>query len=197
LHSHSLLLFAAPGITNIYATDTLSLTDVITDLTSELPTTDTVTLTDAMSVEQILGDSFALTEADATITAEIYPDDDLLLVEVAYRVQDETSIDAVALPHVLSLSIQEPSIVQDLPVMDALPYRKQRGKQGRRFTIRGWTDSLSTLETLRGYADGEKHLLMLPTGDSMNVHVTEVRTPEVVENYDIYDYEFDAVEVVD
>jgi hypothetical protein len=197
LHSHSLLLFAAPEIEDIYATDTLSLTDAITDLTSELPTTDTVTLTDAVSVEQILGDSFALTEADATISAELYPNEGLLLVEVAYRVQDETSIDAVALPHVLSLSIQESSVVQDLPVMDALPYRKQRGKQGRRFTIRGWTDSLSTLETLRGYADGEKHLLMLPTGDSMNVHVTDVRTPEVVENYDVYDYEFDALEVVD
>lgn len=197
MHSHSLLLLATPGIADIYASDTLSLTDAITDLTSELPTTDTVTLTDAMSVEQILGDFFALTEADATISAELYPDEDLLLVEVAYRVQDETSIDAVALPHVLSLSIQEPSVVQDLPVMDALPYRKQRGKQGRRFTIRGWTDSLSTLETLRGYADGEKHLLMLPTGDSMNVHVTDVRTPEVVENYDIYDYELDALEVVD
>lgn len=197
MHSHSLLLFAAPGIADIYATDSLSLTDAITDLTSELRTTDTVALTDAMSVEHILGDFFALTEADATISGELYPDDDLLFVEVAYRVQDETSIDAVALPHVLSLSIQEASVVQDLPVMDALPYRKQRGKQGRRFTIRGWTDSLSTLETLRGYADGEKHLLMLPTGDSMNVHVTDVRTPEVVENYDIYDYELDALEVVD
>jgi hypothetical protein len=197
LHSHSLLLLATPGIADIYASDTLSLTDAITDLTSELPTTDTVTLTDATSVEQILGDFFALTEADATISAELYPDEDLLLVEVAYRVQDETSIDAVALPHVLSLSIQEPSVVQDLPVMDALPYRKQRGKQGRRFTIRGWTDSLSTLATLLGYNDGLDHFLILPTGDSMNVHVTDVRTPEIVENYDRYDYELDALEVVD
>ena len=70
-------------------------------------------------------------------------------------------------------------------------------KEGRSLRIQGWTDSLSTLETLRGYDDGEKHLLLLPTGDSMNVHVTDVRTPDNVENYGRYDYEMDAVEVVD
>ena len=81
--------------------------------------------------------------------------------------------------------------------MDALPYRKQLGKRGRSLRIQGWTDSFSTLEILRGYADGVKHLLILPTGDSMYVLLSDVRTPENVENYDRYDYEVDAVEVVD
>ena len=118
-------------------------------------------------------------------------------VDVTYRILDEISLDGVALPHVLSISVAEPSILQDLPVMDALPYRKQLGKRGRSLTIRGWTDSLSTLETLRAYADGEQHLLLLPTGDSMYVLISDVRTPENVENYDRYDYEIDAAEVID
>lgn len=159
--------------------------------------TDTVTLSEAESLDQILTDDLTLTEAPAAITAELYPEEELLFIDTVYRVQDEVSIDTVALPHVQSISIQEPSILQDLPVMDALPYRKQRGKEGRRITIRGWTDSLTTLETLRGYADGEEYLLILPTGDSMQVHITDVRRPDNVENYDRYDYEMDALEVID
>jgi hypothetical protein len=53
------------------------------------------------------------------------------------------------------------------------------------------------LETLRGYADGGTHLLILPTGDSMMVHVTDIHVPEDVANYDRYDYMLTAVEVVD
>lgn len=123
--------------------------------------------------------------------------DDGLGIDIAYLSQGEISLDGIALPHVLNIRVDEPSIVQDLPVMDALPYRKQLGKKGRSLTIQGWTNSLSTLETLRGYADGEKHLLVLPTGDSMNVLISDVRTPKNVESYDCYDYEMNAVEVVD
>ena len=49
----------------------------------------------------------------------------------------------------------------------------------------------------RGYADGDKHRLLLPTGDSMNVHLTDLRTPENTVNHDHYDYELDTLEVVD
>lgn len=118
-------------------------------------------------------------------------------IDIAYRVQGEISIDGVDLPHVLNISVEEPSIVQDLPVMDALPYRKQLGKRGRSLKIQGWTDSLSTLETLRAYADGDEHVLILPTGDGMKAHVIDVRTPEDVEKYHIYDYQMEALEVVD
>jgi hypothetical protein len=123
--------------------------------------------------------------------------DTALGIDITYLSQGKISIDGVALPHVLSIAVAELSIVQDLPVMDALPYRKQLGKRGRSLKIQGWTDSLSTLETLRGYTDGVKHLLILPTGDSMYVLISDVRSPENVENYDRYDYEMDAVEVVD
>jgi hypothetical protein len=118
-------------------------------------------------------------------------------IEVAYIVQNTIGLDDVALPHVLNVDVEEPSIIQDLPIMDGLPYRKQLGKRGRSFRIQGWTDSLTTLETLRGYNDGEKHLLVLPTGDSMMVHVTDVLVPEDVVNYDRYDYTLVMVEVVD
>jgi hypothetical protein len=118
-------------------------------------------------------------------------------VDTVYLVQGEISLDEVALPHVLSVTVEEPSLLQELDIMDALPYRKQYGKRGRSLRIQGWTDSLTTLETLRDYADGERHLLLLPTGDSMSVHVTDVQTPEDVKNYDRYDYTLTAVEVVD
>jgi hypothetical protein len=63
--------------------------------------------------------------------------------------------------------------------------------------IQGWTDSLATLETLREYADGQKHFLLLPTGDSMYVLISDVQTPEDVANYTRYDYTITAVEAID
>jgi len=176
-HGLLLLSWIPPSIQEIYATDSITLTDTPA-LTGYLTLTDSLSLTDAGFPEPIATDT-------------------ILFIDVTYRAQNEISLDDVALPHVRSISIQEPSIVQELPVMGELPYRKQRGKEGRRLTIRGWTDSLSTLETLRGYANGETHLLLLPTGDSMNVHVTDVRRPEDVQRYDRHDYEMDALEVID
>jgi len=123
--------------------------------------------------------------------------DSALGIDFAYLVQDEISVDMVALPHVISINVDEPSILQDLPVMGALPYRKQRGKKGRSIRLQGWTDSLSMLETLRGYDDGQTHVLILPTGDGLQVHVTDVLTPEAVENYKTYDYTLVMVETVD
>jgi hypothetical protein len=81
--------------------------------------------------------------------------------------------------------------------MDALPYRRQIGKKGRSLKITGWTDSLATLEALREYADGQKHLLLLPTGDSMYVLISDVQTPETAQNYERYDYTITAVEAID
>jgi hypothetical protein len=165
-------------IEEISVTDSIALTDSLASLTGYLTMTDSLALTDAGYPEPIATDS-------------------ILLIDTAYRAQNETTVDEMALPHVQSISVQEPSILQELPIMDGLPYRKQRGKEGRRVAITGWTDSLSALETLRGYADGETHLLILPTGDSMMVHVTHVHRPEDVANYDRYDYVLTAVEVVD
>jgi hypothetical protein len=178
-HSHSLLLLSwtAPLVQEISVSDSITFADTIA-LTAENAYADSVILTDAAYPEPIATDV-------------------ILFVDVAYRAQNEISLDDAALPHVQSISIQEPSIVQDLPIMDRLPYRKQRGKQGRQLTISGWTDSLSTIETLRGYSDGEKHLLVLPTGDSLQVHVTDVLTPETVENYKTYEYTLVMVEAVD
>jgi hypothetical protein len=118
-------------------------------------------------------------------------------VDFAYLTQGQISLDGAALPHVQSVGVDEPSILQDLPVMDALPYRRQIGKKGRSLKIQGWTDSLATLEALREYADGQKHLLLLPTGDSMYVLVSDVQTPEDVANYTRYDYTITAVEAID
>lgn len=123
--------------------------------------------------------------------------DDGLGLDIVFRMQGEISLDGALLPHVLNIQVDEPSIVQDLPLMDGLPYRKQLGKQGRHITISGWTDSLSTLETIREYAVGLEHLLILPTGDSMNVHIVDVRTPETAEDYQTYNYEMDVLETVD
>ena len=193
---HRLLLFTA-GLAPTYVdvSDSIALTDT--------PATEgTITVQDSLILSEIpqpgpaVSDSFALSDA-ASLEAYVYVSEPVLLIEVAHRVQGEISLDGIALPHVLKISVEEPSVLQDLPVMDALPYRKQRGKRGRSLRIQGWTDSLATLESLRAYDDGEKHFLILPTGESMYVHVTDVRTPENVEDYDQYAYEMEAFEVVD
>jgi hypothetical protein len=52
-------------------------------------------------------------------------------------------------------------------------------------------------KTLRGHTDGEKYLLLLLRGETMYVHITAFRGPRTAENQEVYDYELDAVEVVD
>jgi hypothetical protein len=128
-------------------------------------------------------------------TISVY--DQGLGIDIAYLTEGIVSLDSVSLPHVLNISVDEPSILEDLPVIDALPYRRQIGKKGRSLKIQGWTDSLATLEALREYADGQKHLLLLPTGDSMYVLISDVQTPEDVANYTRYDYTITAVEAID
>jgi hypothetical protein len=175
------------------ASETPSLGDDI-QLSDQGAGSDAVAAADQIPVSE----SGAGTDSILLVTWEYYLLGDTGLgIDTAYLAQGEISLDAAAMPHVLTISVDEPSVLQDLPVMDTLPYRKQLGKSGRSLRIQGWTDSLSTLETLRGYNDGEKHLLVLPTGDSMSVHVTGVETPEDVENYDSYDYTLVAVEAVD
>jgi hypothetical protein len=123
--------------------------------------------------------------------------DTALGIEVTYLTEGQISLDGAPLPHILNISVDEPSVLQDLPVMDALPYRRQIGKKSRSFKIQGWTDSLTTLETLREYANGQKHLLLLPRGDSMYVLISDVQTPETPANYERYDYTVTAVEAID
>jgi hypothetical protein len=180
------------------ASDNASSSDAAQIEEDMLPITDSGTGSDAASAADgiLISDSAVGTET--TDEWEEYSiTDEGLGIDTTYLVQGRVTLDDIALPHVLNITIEEPSIFQDLPIMDGLPYRKQYGKQGRSLRIQGWTDSLSTLETLRGYDDGEKHLLVLPTGDSMSVHVTDALTPENVEDYDRYDYTLVAVEVVD
>jgi hypothetical protein len=193
LSAHQLLLLGAAEAPNyVLVEETITFTDGAPSV--EVDLADSVTLTEAMSLELPLSDSVTLSDA---LSISPLVSDDFLLIDTAQRVQDETSLDGVSLPHVQIIEIQEPSIIKDLPIMDALPYRKQLGKHGRSIRLEGWTDSLSVLETLRGYDDGEKHLLILPTGDSLQVHVTDVLTPEAVENYKTYDYTLVMVETVD
>jgi len=191
--------------------------DSIVSLVETVTISETGAATEAVAIREdlpVVADSGAGTEAVAvsesvpisdqgagvettTIVDNVTIHETGLGIDIVYHIQGELSLDEVSLPHVINVTIQEPSIIEDLAVMEALPYRSQLGKEGRRLIIQGWTDSLSTLEILRGYGDGQKHLLLLPTGDSMSILVGDVRTPENVENYDRYDYAIDAIEVVD
>lgn len=196
MSAHQLLLLAG-GIVPTYidVSDSIALTDAPA-AEGAITVQDSLTLSEIPQPGPAVSDSFALSDA-TSLEAYAYVSEPILLIEVAHGVQGEISLDGIALPHVLTISVDEPSILQDLPVIDELPYRKQRGKSGRTLRIQGWTDALATLETLRGYSDGEKHLLILPTGDSMYVHIIDVLVPENVENYDCYDYTLVALEVVD
>jgi len=120
-------------------------------------------------------------------------------VDIPYRVQGELSLDAVPLPHVQLVKILEKTVIKTSPISGDLPVRRQIGKMGREITVDGWADSLSSLEQIKNFADGEDHVLMLPTGDGLVVHVTEsdpFRTPED-EAAGIYRYSLSLMERVD
>jgi hypothetical protein len=163
-----------------------------------LARTDSGTGSDSMTVEEHVDptDSGSGSETFSSVDTVLITEEGLG-VDIVYLTQGEISLDGVDLPHVLVVNVDEPSVVQDLPIMDGLPYRRQVAKKGRLLRIQGWTDSLATLEALREYADGQKHLLLLPTGDSMSILVSDVQTPEDVTKYTIYNYTITAAEAVD
>jgi hypothetical protein len=181
---------------NFTVTDNGSGTDAITALSASF------TIQDAGSGIEIFSLTASFTVSDSGVGTDLWAYtvwlyDQGLSIDIAYLTEGIVSLDGVSLPHVQSIGVDEPSILQDLPVMDALPYRRQIGKKGRSLKIQGWTDSLATLEALREYPDGQKHLLLLPTGDSMYVLISGVQTPEDVANYTRYDYTITAVEAID
>jgi hypothetical protein len=94
-------------------------------------------------------------------------------VDIAYRVQNELSIDGLPLPHVQGVTVREPTIVKTSPINDSLPKRRQIGKMGREMTVDGWAESLADLEAIKNIADGLDHRIMLPTGDGFMAHVID------------------------
>jgi hypothetical protein len=115
--------------------------------------------------------------------------DVIFSVDIAFTIQGTLAIDGLNLPHVQTLPISEPTVMTTKPIEGSLPYREFVGKHGRSVTVNGWTDDLAELESLRALADGQLHLLMLPTGDSFLVLV-DVSSPthNVANPYGLYTY---------
>ena len=163
-----------------------------------------VTITDAgtgadsiPSIELPISDAGIGTDSLAALETTIQIVDEGLGVDIAWRLQGQTLIDELTLPHVQSIKIDEKTIMSSKPIQDELPWRKFLGKMGRQVAIEGWTDSLATLETLAALDDGQPHTLTLSTGDSVSVHVTKVETPRYIEEGETHPYKVTALERVD
>lgn len=123
--------------------------------------------------------------------------DSAIAVETAYRTLDVISLDGTNLPHVLAIQISEPSNLDTRPTATTAPYQELVSKAGRQGIVRGWADTPSDLTFLKALDDKQKHLLLLPTGDSFNVYVHLVTpTPEIYD-YTMIQYELAISEAVD
>ncbi len=125
--------------------------------------------------------------------------DSVYLAEYLYRVQGEVSIDGVVLPHVLSITNNETMNMDTRPVNAGLPVRSYQGKKGRSITIQGWTNSIATLNTIGGYADGAKHTVILPTGEGLTAYISRGQTPQDVQTPapGVYTYTLEIQEAID
>lgn len=94
-------------------------------------------------------------------------------VDIAYRVENEISIDGTLLPCVEKVNVTEKTVIKSSPIDYALPIRQQVGRMGRELVIEGWAATLAELQTVKDLADGEDHRVMLPTGDGFMAHVRE------------------------
>lgn len=110
--------------------------------------------------------------------------------------QGSVLIDGADLPHVQRIHITEPTILSSKPVSGELPTRIWLGKQGRTVEFEGWTDSLTTLESLKAYADGTAHDVWLPDGTNLSVHIIDV-SPQIPVWPDEYPYTIHAEERMD
>ena len=105
--------------------------------------------------------------------------------EFAWRIKPSSPmIDALALPHVLSMRISDPATMSDKKVQGgALPRRTMVGKSGRTVEIDGWSDSQTDIDALEALRDGVRRTFYHPSGDSFGVLVTGFEPSRTVDQY--------------
>jgi hypothetical protein len=116
--------------------------------------------------------------------------------EFAWRTKPSSPmIDALALPHVLSIRIFDPATMSDKKVQGgSLPRRTMVGKPGRVVEVDGWSDSQTEIDALDALRDGERHTFYHPSGDSFGVLVTGFEPSATVDEYDRRTYRLSLAE---
>jgi hypothetical protein len=105
--------------------------------------------------------------------------------EFAWRIKPSSPmIDALVLPHVLSIRISDPATMSDKKVQGgSLPRRTMMGKPGRIVDVEGWSDSRAEIDALKALCDGVRRTFYHPNGDSFGVLVTGFQPSRTVDQH--------------
>jgi hypothetical protein len=109
-----------------------------------------------------------------------------IFAEFSWRTKPSSPmIDALALPHVLSIKISDPVTMSDKKVQGgSLPRRTMVGKPGRTVEVDGWSDSQAEIDALDALRDGVRRTFYHPNGDSFGVLVTDFQPSRTADQYD-------------
>ena len=197
----------------IPASDSLTGTEILSFIAS-IPATDSGSGVDA----QITGASFTLADSgglsselvtvpgypfitDSGVMVEVFSKqfdvfEEVLGAEFAWRQKGSVLIDALELPHVLSIRVVDDARIVDKKLQGGLlPRRKMIGKPGRVVEIVGWSDSQSEIDALEALVDGTARTFYHPSGDSFAVLVTGFNPDQSVDEYDRRAYRLSLVEL--
>jgi hypothetical protein len=141
-------------------------------------------------------DSGILSNESVTTPGTLIVTDEGKGAEFAWRVKpSSTMIDALALPHVLSIKISDPATMSDKKVQGgSLPRRKMVGKSGRTVEVGGWSDSQIEIDAVDALRDGLHHTFYPPTGDSFSVLVTGFEPNASADEYNRRTYRLSLAE---
>jgi len=197
----------------IPASDSLTDTEILS-FTASIPATDSGSGVDT----KITGASLTLTDSggvsselvtvpgypfitDSGVTVEVFSKqfdvfEEALAAEFAWRQKGSVLIDALAIPHVLSIRVVDDAAIVDKKLQGGLlPRRKMIGKPGRVVEIVGWSDSQSEIDALEALADGTARTFYHPSGDSFAVLVRGFNPDQSVDEYDRRVYRLSLVEL--
>jgi len=177
----------SPGISaSIPVAETGAGVDALEGIATSIPVTDSAVGVDAVSP------SSSLTVADSGLGLENVTTPGTLTVtdegkgaEFAWRIKPTSPmIDALVLPHVLSIRISDPATMSDKKVQGgSLPRRKMVGKPGRVVEVDGWSDRQTEINALEAPRDGVRRTFYHPSGDSFGVLVTGFEPSRTVDQY--------------
>jgi hypothetical protein len=163
--------------------------------------TDSAVGSEAVAIDKAIGktatDNAIGTDSTSVVKQIILPvvQDSAIGVEFAWRLQGSCLLDDFTLPHVLSIHIVDEAVIVDKKLHPpALPKRKLVGKPGRVLEIEGWTRSQTDIDAMDAFADGQPHIFIHPSGDTIQVLVRDFNADEAAERYTKRNYRMTLVE---
>jgi len=156
------------------------------DKTDQGTGTDTIV---EINYYQWFGDSGAASELIEAMLSPLIMYDDAVGVEFAWRLKGSCLLDDFTLPHVLTIRIVDEAVMVDKKIHPpALPKRKMIGKPGRTVEIEGWTKSQTDIEAMEALMDGEPHIFIHPSGDTIKVLVKDFLSDRAADRYNRRNY---------